>query len=175
MSDSPLLPVRIAQTAALTTVAIAAGANLGFSFYLIPRLLESPTPLMLKQWNTSFELGKTTIPPLAGIGSALFFYLSYTFSQTASHTQSWKMYLLSGVLAVGFVPYTLLVIEPTNRKLKAKVEETKGLKVTDKLVEVGVAGGETAHVLVNRWGVLNLGRGALLVASAVVGVWTALG
>jgi len=83
--------------------------------------------------------------------------------------------MLSGILALGIAPYTMLVIDPTNRKLKAKVEETKGLEVTDTLVEAGTAGGETAHVLVDRWGVLNLGRGAMLVASAIVGVWTALG
>jgi len=177
MPDSPLLPIRIVQTAALTTIASAAGANLGLSFYLIPRLLESPTPLMLKQWNASFDLGKTTIAPLAGMGSALFFYLSYTFRQTINQgpPNTWKMYMLSGILALGIAPYTMLVIDPTNRKLKAKVEETKGLEVTDTLVEAGTAGGETAHVLVDRWGVLNLGRGAMLVASAIVGVWTALG
>jgi len=40
-------------------------------------------------------------------------------------------------------------------------------------VEVGL-GEETAHKLVDWWGVLNLGRAAMLVASGVVGVWTTL-
>ena len=76
-------------------------------------------------------------------------------------------------MAVGIVPYTLAVMLPTNKKLLAKVEETKTLGVRDELVEVGL-GNETAHKLVDFWGVLNLGRAFMLAIGSVVGVWTAL-
>lgn len=42
-------------------------------------------------------------------------------------------------------------------------------------VEVnGREGEENAHVLVDWWGVLNLGRGVLITAAGVLGAWTAL-
>ena len=74
---------------------------------------------------------------------------------------------------MGIVPYTLLVMMDTNKKLLAKVDETKTLGIKDEVVEVGL-GSETAHKLVDSWGMLNLGRAALLVIGSLVGTWTAL-
>jgi len=75
--------------------------------------------------------------------------------------------------AIGIVPYTLFFMVPTNNKLFAKVEEVRGLKAEDTVVEIGL-GGETAHQLLDWWGVLNLGRGALLATSGVLGLWLSL-
>jgi len=69
------------------------------------------------------------------------------------------------------VPYTLTAMFSTNRKLLEKVEETKTLGVKDEVVEVGL-GGETAHALVDKWGLLNLGRGFMMLASGAIGAWT---
>jgi hypothetical protein len=63
---------------------------------------------------------------------------------------------------------------PTNNKLEAKEEETRMLEKTDEVVEIGLAGRETAKVLVDRWGVLNLGRVGMLVTASVVGIWTSV-
>jgi len=61
----------------------------------------------------------------------------------------------------------------TNGKLLRKGEEVKGLKDGDDVVEVGL-GEETAHKLVDWWGVLNFGRGLVMLTGGVIGVWTAL-
>ena len=74
---------------------------------------------------------------------------------------------------MGIVPYTLLLMSSTNNKLLAKVDETKTLGIKDEVVEVGL-GNESAHKLVDTWGVLNLGRAVLLLVGSVVGAWTAL-
>ena len=81
--------------------------------------------------------------------------------------------MAAGVLSVGIVPYTVALMAGTNRKLLRKRDETKALGVGDKVTEVGL-GDETAHKLVDWWGVLNLGRGLMLAASGVLGTWTAL-
>jgi hypothetical protein len=88
------------------------------------------------------------------------------------NTKAWG-YLVSGLLSVGIVPYTLVVVMPTNNKLFKKADETKTLGKGDEVVEVGL-GEETAHKLVDWWGVLNLGRGVMLAASGVLGTWLAL-
>ena len=80
-------------------------------------------------------------------------------------------YLAAGLLTVGIVPYTLAVIRPTNEKLLAKAKETKTLAITDEVVEIG-QGNETAHKLVDNWGVLNLGRAVMVAAASMVGLWT---
>ena len=82
-------------------------------------------------------------------------------------------YLAAGALSVGIVPYTFIVLMPTNKKLLTKVDETKALGKEESIVEVGL-GEETAHKLVDWWGVLNVPRGLMLAASAIVGTWTAL-
>jgi hypothetical protein len=173
MSDTPL-PIRIAQTIGITISSAVSGASLSLSFFVVPRLLEAPTPLLLKQWNSSFDLGKKSIVPLAGVSAASYFYLAYELhSRLSASSSKWKMYLLAGLLSVAIVPYTLGIMMSTNKKLLAKVEETKALSFKDEVVEAGL-GDETAHKLVDKWGMLNLGRGALLVLSGVVGAWTAL-
>jgi hypothetical protein len=69
--------VRIAQAIGLTTLSAVAGANFALSAFLVPRILESPTPLLLRQWKHSFEAGKKGLLPLISIGATSFFYLSY--------------------------------------------------------------------------------------------------
>jgi hypothetical protein len=60
---------------------------------------------------------------------------------------------------------------PTNKKLERKEEEMRSLKDGDEFVELGE---ENAHVLIDRWATLNLGRVVMLVAASVVGIWTSV-
>jgi hypothetical protein len=60
---------------------------------------------------------------------------------------------------------------PTNKKLERKEEEMRSLKDGDEFVELGE---ENAHVLIDRWAMLNLGRVVMLVAASVVGIWTSI-
>jgi hypothetical protein len=170
--SSTALQIRISQTVGITSSAIFSGYIFSASFTLIPLLLEAPTPLLLKQWNNAYLAGKKTAPPFAALSSVCYFYLAYSLPFNSPKSKLYG-YLLAGALAVGIVPYTLAVMLPTNRKLLAKVEETKTLGVKDELVEVGL-GNETAHKLVDSWGVLNLGRAFMLAIGSVVGAWTAL-
>jgi hypothetical protein len=60
---------------------------------------------------------------------------------------------------------------PTNKKLERKEEEMRSLKGGDEFTELGE---ENAHVLIDRWATLNLGRVVMLVAASVVGIWTSV-
>jgi hypothetical protein len=62
---------------------------------------------------------------------------------------------------------------PTNKKLQRKEEETRSLQAGDEVVQVGL-GEENAHVLIDRWATLNLGRVVMLVAASLVGIWTSV-
>lgn len=84
------------------------------------------------------------------------------------------MYGLSALATFGIWPYTIFVLMPTNRKLFKKHDEMKGLEVGKKATEVGLANGESAKELVDRWGVLNVVRGVFPLVGAVLGLWVTL-
>lgn len=84
------------------------------------------------------------------------------------------MYGLSALATFGIWPYTIFGMMPTNRKLFKKHDEMKGLDVGEKATEVGLAKGESAKELVDRWGMLNLGRSVFPLVGAVLGLWATL-
>jgi hypothetical protein len=171
MSDNAF-PIRLAQTIGITTSALVAGFVASASFTLVPRLLESPTPLLLKQWGNAHKAGRKNAPPFVALSSACYFYLAYTLPCNAKKSKLYG-YLVAGALTLGILPYTFMVMMGTNKKLLAKVDDTRTLGVKDEVVEVGL-GNETAHKLVDSWGVLNLGRVVMLAVGTIVGTWTAL-
>jgi hypothetical protein len=140
-TDTPL-PLRLAQTLGITSSLLLGGLSAGMSFFTIPRLLESPTPLMLRQWRKMYIGGKHVAIPCAFLSSDFFLAFS-SFSSTnpfaggAWNSVRWS-YVLSGVLSAGIIPFTLVVLMPTNNKLERKEEETRALEKTDKVIEIGI-------------------------------------
>ena len=82
-------------------------------------------------------------------------------------------YLSSAILNIGIIPYTMIFMKETNKKILSKAEEMKALTYKDDLVEAGL-GNETAHALVDHWATLNLGRAAMVAVSVALATWTAL-
>lgn len=201
------LPIRLAQCVGITASSALAGASLSISFNTIPRLLESPPHLLLKQWNNLFQQGKAFFPIASLIPAGSFFFLAYKQTDKLKL----KLFAAAGALAVGIVPYTLLFMMYTNTKLLGKVDEEQAVYANQyggDADDVSSGSGRkhkksskdrersdrrykkssssrretidededvrTAHELVDRWGVLNLGRSLLMIASAAVGTWTAV-
>ena len=50
----------------------------------------------------------------------------------------------------------------------------KGLDVSEKATEVGLAKGESAKELIDWWATLNVGRGLFPLVGAVLGLWATL-
>jgi hypothetical protein len=111
------------------------------------------------------------------LSSLSYFYLAYRSHNSnpfsSSLSSSTTAYALSGLLTIGIVPVTIIVMAPTNKKLQRKEEETRSLQAGDEVVQVGL-GEENAHVLIDRWATLNLGRVVMLVAASLVGIWTSV-
>ena len=63
---------------------------------------------------------------------------------------------------------------PTNNKLIEKSDSFASSTIGDAASEVGVAKEDTVHGLADRWASLNLVRGLLTGASAVLATWAAL-
>ncbi|KAA8570364.1 hypothetical protein EYC84_002659 [Monilinia fructicola] len=184
MSDVQL-PIRFAEVVAITASSALAGANLSISFITVPRILESPPHLLLKQWNNLFQQGKAFFPVASLIPAGSYFFLAY--KQTSK--LKLKLFGAAGALAVGIIPYTLLFMLYTNSKLLGKVDEAQGVYANQSggdWDDVSSGSGrkhkkifqgsrkKTAHELVDRWALLNLGRSAMMIASAAIGTWTVM-
>lgn len=173
MSSTSSPVIRTAQATSIFLSAMACGVNLADSFLLIPRLLESPTPLMVRQWQRSYNVTVVFFPSVLQPVAAVFYYLSWHFRRAGggggAPAQS-KLYLAAGLLCSAIGPYTWFVVFPTNRKIVRKIEETKDAPATEEIVETNVAREESAKWLVDHWGILNLPRGILMGAAGVLGL-----
>ena len=192
--------IRLAQGTALLLSSVATGVSLSISVFgtsdptlpslqkgqnnrtpntppVIPRLLESPTPLMLTQWSRTYHLGHATVPVTAAVAATSYLWLGLRAGLLPARA---RLYLTAGALTLGIVPYTMLFMLPTNKKLHALEERGGVLAVasvaTTAAVEgkgkgaIGVEEERGAKGLMDWWGVLNLGRAGLLLGGAVCGL-----
>ncbi|KAK0731302.1 hypothetical protein B0H67DRAFT_474517 [Lasiosphaeris hirsuta] len=176
--------IRIAQSAAIFISASLSGASVAISAFVIPRLLESPVTLMLRQWFNSFRAGRAFLPGFALLAGANYFYLAAVLPRKSGGgglTGRAYSYLTAGALCAGIIPYTYAVMMPTNKRLIARVEGVESVEADIGLVaEEGEAArvaeqsawvkGEGSKYLVDRWATLNLGRAVIIAASAVLGI-----
>jgi hypothetical protein len=152
---------------------LRAGSILAISYLSVPSFLLAPSPILARQWQLCFDRGKIINPAIALVSAVTYAWLSYKLYGTLNHPKA-EIYAISAILTLGIVPYTIIGMMPTNKKLLKKCEEMKGMSVEEKATEVGFARGESTKELVDRWGMLNLGRGALPLVGAVLGLWTTL-
>jgi len=155
---STSLPTRLVSTLAITTTAAVSGANFALSAYLIPRILESPEDLLLKQWRAVYWSVRATLPAPGAIAGFAFFYLAYDayYLPLSAVGFEWKAYAVAGVMTIAVAPYHALFMGKNEEQLLEGDGKGK------------------VNALVGEWGWLNLGKGGLLGVAAILGAWAAL-
>jgi hypothetical protein len=155
--------IRTAQAATLLLATTAGAMNLSLSLFVIPRLLESPTPLMIQQWSNMVARTSRIFPPAIWGSGVCFYYLAYTTSS--------RLFAAAGTLCAAATPWTWRFIIGINKQLHRKAAEMKtaGADFTmSKEEELG------AKSLVDQWGLYNLGRGSLVLTAGILGLYATL-
>ena len=149
------------------------GGVLSISTISVPALLLAPNPLVTQQWQKIYVSGGVRIPPLAGASALSFSYLAYRWYGTLKQPKA-ELSGLSAFLTVLIVPYTLVFMKKLNNKLLRKAEESKGLSLDDRTIEVGLPKGESSKELLDLWATHNFVRGLFPLAGSILGLWTAI-
>jgi Domain of unknown function (DUF1772) len=133
---------------ALALAAAFAGAAFYINFAEHPARLELDDRSLLKQWKPSYSAGYTMQSTLAAASGVLGLI-------TAWMTMDWR-WLAGAVLILANWPYTLIVIMPTNHKLKAIAEHDAG---------------PASRAMLGTWARLHAVRTVLGIAATVAYLW----
>ena len=134
----------LANVATLAT-ALFTGAAVYISLVEHPARLRCPTAHAVEQWRPSYRRAAAMQASLAVVGSLL--------ALAAWLSGAGLVWLGSGLLLGSVVPFTLVVMWPTNKRL-----EDPGLETT----------GEPARGLLVRWGRLHAVRSALSLLALIL-------
>lgn len=74
---------------------------------------------------------------------------------------SFKLNLTAAIVFPQIATFTAAFMLPTNNKLKAKEKPLVETTLADTASEAGISREETAHVLLDKWGTLNLARAVI--------------
>ena len=131
---------------------IFAGAALYVNLVEQPARLSCGVELAVTQWRPSYKRGTMMQAPLAAIGA-----LAALVSWWLDRGLAW---LIGGLLLLLIIPFTLLVIMPTNKRLESRELDLRS---------------EEAGRLLRRWGRLHAVRSILSVIVFVIFLFLLLG
>lgn len=153
-------------------------ANFALSLIAVPALLLT-TPKSLpdadsakqiarhhaRQWQTIYNLGHRAGPITGIISSASFIYAALQIPPTAA-ANSWILFL-AAVMALGVVPFTLLIMDYVNnelhRRADSRPEPTAASEFKRRIINTDTQG------LIQSWAWLGLLRASFTLVSAVCG------
>ncbi|KAI1765056.1 hypothetical protein GGR53DRAFT_491412 [Hypoxylon sp. FL1150] len=169
--SSPPPSIRALQATSIAILTSTAGLSASLSFFVIPRLLESPTPVLTRQFSRMLAAAHDVFPVPLVLPGLLHAYLAYRLPD------KFRLYAIAAALSLTTLPYTSAVMMPINRKMlaKARTVEAADAGAADVLVEeITASEAETAHALADAWALRNLYRPVVAFAAGVIGLYAAL-
>ncbi|KAF6836491.1 putative N-acetyltransferase, GNAT family [Colletotrichum musicola] len=136
-----------------------AGVGQSLSIFSVPAALESSgaEPIIaLKLWQNLYLRGHATGPKVAVVT-----FLSLVYSAYDRHSQGveWKPFVAAAALSLAIVPFTRILMGPTNARLMAGAQGVAAL------------GWQETRDLLATWRTLNFLRSFFSISAAAVGLW----
>jgi hypothetical protein len=142
----------VSEIVATFASGIFAGAAVYINFVEQPARLSCGVELAVTEWRPSYKRGTVMQAPLAAIGS-LAALVSWWFDRGLP-------WLVGGLLLLLVIPFTLLVILPTNKRLESPELDLRSVE---------------AGILMRRWGRLHAVRSLLSVAAFLIFLFLLVG
>ncbi|KZF24471.1 hypothetical protein L228DRAFT_281540 [Xylona heveae TC161] len=153
--------LRVAQAVGLTSSAFLSGFIFSISTITVPAILPNPPSTILKSWSIAYNRGKMIAPSMALTSALANLYVAYKTEDVVP--------VVAAALAIGIVPWTILVMLKTNKALMEREQRTRTVHATTEVkVEIEEEG---VRALTDRWATLNLVRAGLVLSSAAVAAW----
>lgn len=133
---------------------------MSLSLMTIPLFLDTntQTPHMLHQWVRLYHYGHLLLPSMSVATLSLYAYVA--LNKRASGAP-WASYAMAGVVTVGMIPFTLIVMLPTNNTL---FELEGGVKISAAVTSL-----DYVRELVTKWGRMHLVRSLFPLLGATLG------
>jgi len=125
-----------------------------------------PAATLAKQWRYIYETGKSQNPPIALATSFAYLYLAWSASRVGGKNQM-LLYSFAAASTIAIVPFTLLIMQPTIRRLSWKAESPANAPL-DRSDE------DEIDKLLVKWSNLNQARGLLPLMGTVFALAAAL-
>lgn len=139
-----------------------AGASYGLSYYAIPTAVRTLSPAnKATQLIHLWRLGHRSLP-LTYIATGL---AHCWLAWQAQGSRALRFEAITGAVTLAIVPFSIIVIEPTDRKILA----VKG--IDDKSVVEEVGGAEALDVVAWRWCALNAVRSSMPLIGAAISLY----
>ncbi|KAF2757988.1 hypothetical protein EJ05DRAFT_510840 [Pseudovirgaria hyperparasitica] len=159
--------VKVVQCIGITSAAYLLGQVVTLSTCAIPAILQAPAPLAARQWVTMFVRARALGIAVTAIPVVAFSWLAW---KDGLQPRNFKLYLTAALMHFLVFPYTMLVILPTNNKLEEKAQTMSDNEVEPSAAEAGIQKEETVHALVDKWGLVAIGRAVLAGVGTVCGL-----
>lgn len=159
-----------AHHTALVVGSLLSGAMLSLSLIAVPVLLDTTTqaPQLLHQWVRMYHYGHQALPTMAVGTSLLYAYTAAHIEKSQRRVQyrpRWQVLALAALATVSMVPFTWLVMVPTNNKLFQLQEASK--------TDAHIATFEVARDLIVSWSWMHFTRSVMPLVGAVLGAGAA--
>ncbi|CAI6332008.1 unnamed protein product [Periconia digitata] len=161
------------KTLAATVVvgSFLSGCMASLSLMAVPVLLDTATssPQLLWQWTRMYHYGHQVLP---GMSISTFLLYSYVCirRRRAPSPKPWRLFALAGLVTVSMIPFTLLIMKPTNDELFRLEAATRAMRLGN-IPEINVISLQDTKDMVVKWALMHLTRASFPLFGAVMGAW----
>ncbi|KAI0439707.1 hypothetical protein F4803DRAFT_553772 [Xylaria telfairii] len=147
---------------ALTAGCFLSGIMMGTSLLVIPAFLDAAhtASQLCTQWTGLYHYGATTSPSIS-VATLLLYVSAAAKNWSCRKSDRWSC-LLAGIVTAMMIPFTWVVMMPTNDKLLALEAEAKAGHLTASL--------EHVRALVAGWNSMHMLRSCFPLAGALIGL-----